>query len=560
MLKLLKINNIALVPTLELAFGPGLTLLTGETGAGKSILIDALGLVLGERASPDLIRTGEERATVEAVFELKNAGTLLEERALPQDGDELVLRRELQANGKGRATANGAIVPVGVLRDLAPHLAAVHGQHEPQGLLDPATHLSLVDHFAGTSASEVGEVFRELRAAEAALERLRGDLREAERRREMLEFQAGEIERAELKAGEEEALRAEKARQANAGRLASLSSEAYALLYDDEAAALTQLGQVFKRVEELGSIDAEFRPFLEARADCLPPLEELARVLRDYRERLEVSPGRLDEIESRLALVERLKKKYGSSVDEVLAFGARCRGELLALLSPEQEQRKLEERRDRAAAAYLERARALSKRRRSIARELVRRVQAELAELAMEKTRFEVLFTPASAETAAADPALWTEQGLEGAEFLLSPNPGEELRPLVRIASGGELSRLMLALKSVVRADAAGLTLVFDEVDAGIGGRVAEVVGRKLRALADKQQVLCVTHLPQIAAFADNHLAVRKQVARGRTETGVDALTDRERVEEVARMLGGETITPTARLHAQEMLKQSLRR
>ena len=559
MLKLLRINNIALVPSLELEFGPGLTLLTGETGAGKSILIDALGLVLGERASPDLIRSGEERAVVEAVVEMKNAGTLLEERALPQEGDEIVLRRELQASGKGRATVNGAIVPVGLLRDLAPHLAVVHGQHEPQGLLDPGTHLSLVDHFAGTDASEVAEVFRELRSAEAGLERLRGDRREAERRREMLEFQANEIERAELRAGEEEALRAEKARQANAGRLASLSSEAYGLLYDDESAALARLGQVFKRVEELAAIDAEFGPFLAAKADCLPPLEDLARVLRDYRERLEVSPGRLDEIESRLAILERLKKKYGSSVEEVLAFGARCRGELEALNSPEREEQRLEERRERASAAYLELARALSKRRRTVARELVRRVQAELAELAMEKTRFEVLFTPADAESV-SDASAWTEQGLERAEFLLSPNPGEDLRPLVRIASGGELSRLMLALKSVVRSDRAGLTLVFDEVDAGIGGRVAEVVGRKLRALAERQQVLCVTHLPQIAAFADQHLAVRKQVARGRTETGVDSLSERERVEEVARMLGGETITQTARQHAQEMLKQSLRR
>jgi DNA repair protein RecN (Recombination protein N) len=559
MLKLLRINNIALVPSLELEFGPGLTLLTGETGAGKSILIDALGLVLGERASPELIRSGEERATVEAVFETASAQTLLEERALPQDGDEIVLRRELQVSGKGRATVNGAIVPVGLLRDLAPQLAVVHGQHEPQGLLDPAQHLALVDHFAGVDTREVAGLFRGLQAADAALERLRGDRREGERRREMLEFQATEIERAELRAGEEEALRAEKLRHLNAGRLAGLSGEAYALLYDDEAAALARLGQVFKRVEELATIDAEFRPFVEAKADCLPPLEELARVLRDYRERLEVSPGRLDEIESRLSLVERLKKKYGASVEEVLAFGSRCRGELQALASPEIEERRLQDQREQAAAAYLERSLALSKRRRSVARDLVRQVQAELALVAMEKTRFEVLFTPASPEAALA-PSGWSEHGLERAEFLLSPNPGEELRPLARIASGGELSRLMLALKSVVRADAPGLTLVFDEVDAGIGGRVAEVVGRKLRALADAQQVLCVTHLPQIAAFADQHMAVRKQVSRGRTETGVDALSERERIEEVARMLGGETITPTARLHAQEMLKQSLRR
>jgi DNA repair protein RecN (Recombination protein N) len=559
MLKLLRVNNIALIPALEIEFGPGLTLLTGETGAGKSILIDALGLLLGDRASPDLIRSGEDRAAVEAVFELPDAAGLLEERGLSADGDEVVIRRELQASGKGRATVNGSLVPVNLLRDLAPRLTVIHGQHEPQGLLDPSTHLDLLDHFAGADDGRpLAEFFRDLRAAEAALDRLRGDRREAERRREMLEFQAAEIEKAALAPGEEEGLRVEKARQANAGRLAALSGEAYGLLYDDEGAALSRLGQVFRRVEELAAIDSSFQPFLEARAGALAPLEDLALRLRDYHEQLEVSPGRLDEIEARLALLERLKKKYGATVEEVLAFGERCRRELDALLSPEEQERTLEARRERLAASYLERARALSKRRRGAALDLRKRVQAELAQLAMEKTRFEVAFAPADAE-AAVDPSEWTERGLERAEFLLSPNPGEELRPLARIASGGELSRIMLGLKSVVRSDAPGLTLVFDEVDAGIGGRVAEVVGRKLKAVAARQQVLCVTHLPQIAAFADQHLAVRKRVERGRTVTLVEPLAGDARIEEVARMLGGETITPTARQHAREMLKQDLR-
>jgi DNA repair protein RecN (Recombination protein N) len=429
MLKLLRINNIALIPSLELELGPGLTLLTGETGAGKSILIDALGLVLGDRASPDLIRSGEERATVEAVFEVPGALALLHERGLPGDGEEIVLRRELQASGKGRATVNGALVPVSLLRDLAPQLSVVHGQQEPQGLLDPAVHLALVDHFAGEDeARPIGELYRDLRAAEAALERLRGDRREGERRREMLEFQAAEIEQAGLVPGEEEALRAEKARHANATRLASLSGEAFALLYDDEAAALTQLGHVFKRVEELALIDHEFRPFVEAKADCLPPLEDLARFLRDYRERLELRPGRLDEIESRLVLVERLKKKYGASVEDVVAFGARCREELQGSSSPEEQERRLEERRERAAEAYLERAKALSKRRRAVARDLVRRVQAELAELAMEKTRFEVLFTPADPE-AALDPRAGRSRGSNGLSSCCRPTRGRSSGP-----------------------------------------------------------------------------------------------------------------------------------
>jgi DNA repair protein RecN (Recombination protein N) len=556
MIKLLRINNIALIPSLELELGPGLTLLTGETGAGKSILIDALGLLLGDRASPELVRSGEERASVEAVVEFEAASAFLEQRGLPADGDEVVLRRELHSGGKGRATVNGALVPVSLLRDLAPRVAVVHGQHEPQGLVDARTHLDLLDHFAGLDQGHaLADLYREWHAADADLQRLRNDRREAERRIEMLAFQADEIEKAALEPGEEEGLRVEKARQANADRLVALSGEAYQILYDDEAAVLGRLQQALRRVEELASIDPGFTPFVEARAALVAPLEDLALRLRDYHEHLEVSPGRLDEIESRLAQIERLKRKYGATVEEVLAFGERCRRELDSLGTPEEQEKALGERCATLGTAYLERARELSRRRRTAALELRKRVQAALAELAMEKTRFDVAFEPAALDDAAS-PASWSERGLERAEFLLSPNPGEELRPLARIASGGELSRLMLGLKSVVRQDAPGLTLVFDEVDAGIGGRVAEVVGRKLKAVAARQQVLCVTHLPQIAALADQHLAVRKRTLGGRTVTFVEALGGPERVEEVARMLGGATITATARQHAREMLKQ----
>jgi DNA repair protein RecN (Recombination protein N) len=555
MLKFLRINNIALIPWLEIEFRPGLTLLTGETGAGKSILIDALGLLLGDRASPELVRSGEDRASVEAVVEIPGGQALLEARGLPADGDEVVLRRELQAGGKGRASVNGALVPIGLLRELAPRVAVLHGQHEPQGLVDPQTHLDLLDGFTeNDEVQQLARLYHDWRAAETALERLRHDRREAERRLEMLAFQAGEIEKAALVAGEEEALRSEKARQANADRLSALSGEAYEALYEDEAAVLGRLRQVLRRVEELASIDPGFQPFVEGRAELVAPLEDLALRLRDYHEHLEVSPGRLDEIESRLALIERLKKKYGASVEEVVAFGERCRKELDALGTPEQQERALEAQRVARAATYLERARAVSRRRRTAARELKKRVQAALGELAMEKTRFEVAFSPASEEEAEA-PSGWSERGLERVEFLLSPNPGEELRPLARIASGGELSRLMLALKSVVRKDVPGLTLVFDEVDAGIGGRVAEVVGRRLKAVAARQQVVCVTHLPQIAALADQHLAVRKRQVGERTVTIVEPLSPAARVEEVARMLGGATITETARQHAREMLK-----
>lgn len=557
MLKLIRIKNIALIAELELELRDGLTLLTGETGAGKSILIDALGLVLGGRASSEDIRSGEASASVEAVFEAPGAAALLEPHGLPADGPDVIVRREVHASGKGRASVNGALVPVAVLRDLAPRFLTIHGQHEPQGLLAPDTHLDVLDRYAGLDTRRLGPLFTRLREVEGQLHALARDRREAERRRESLEFQAGEIERAALAAGEEEALEQEKRVQANAGRLAALSAEAYALLYEDEAAVVARLGQVFRRLEELAAIDTRAAGYLEGRGPLKAQLEDLALFLRDYREGIQVTPGRLDEIEARLHLIERLKRKYGASVEEVIAFAESCRRELDALGEPGQREAALESQRRDAARAYLEAAREVSRQRRAGAPGLEKKVEAELALLAMEKTRFRVDLQPEALERAEQDPSLWTERGLERAGFLISPNPGEDLRPLARVASGGELSRILLALNSVASLESDGKTLIFDEVDAGIGGRVAEVVGRKLRAIAERHQVLCVTHLPQVAAFAEHHFAVRKTVGKGRTVTEVEALDPRQRVEELARMLGGERITEAARRHAKEMMQNS---
>jgi DNA repair protein RecN (Recombination protein N) len=557
MLKFLKISNIALIPGLELELRGGLTLFTGETGAGKSILVDALGLLLGGRASTEDVRTGEEKAMVEAVFESSAARAIAGSHGTSSDGDEVLLRREVLAAGKGRASLNGTLVPVSVLREVGPRLLTIHGQHDPEGLLDADTHLAMLDRFAEARPEALEAPFARVRRAEAELEALRRDRQGFERRREMLEFQADEIERAALTSGEEEALRREKQVQANAGRLAALSAEAYGLLYDDEAAVVSRLGQAYKRVEELASIDSRATPYLEARSGVKAQLEDLALFLRDYRDGLNVTPGRLDEIEARLATIERLKRKYGETIDDVIAFGQRCRGELGELGEPGQREAALEKESRAASAEYLAAARRLSEARRSAARGLEKKVQAELALLAMEKTLFRVQFDPEALDAAVADPGSWTAQGLERASFLLAPNAGEELRPLARIASGGELSRILLALNSVASLESEAKTLVFDEVDAGIGGRVAEVVGRKLRAIAARHQVLCVTHLPQVAAFADHHFVVRKSVERGRTITEVTALGRRERVEELARMLGGERVTEAARKHAQEMMQNS---
>jgi DNA repair protein RecN (Recombination protein N) len=556
MLKSLIIKNIALVPALELSLGDGLILLTGETGAGKSILVDALGLLMGARASSDLIRTGAESASVEGLFQVEGAQSLLEKFGISAEDGEVIVRREITSAGKGRATVNGALVPVAVVREIAASLLSIHGQHEPQGLLNPEYHLELVDQFAGTldEAAAAAAAFTQWRSAVAAREALHQEGRERERRRETLEYQAGEIEKAGLSPGEDETLLLEKRLQASAGKLAGLSGEAYQLLYEDEASILTRLGSVYRKVEELAAIDPRFVPHVEARVAVRAQLDDLALFLRDYREALVVQPGRLDEIEGRLALIERLKKKYGATLDEVRAFGARCRADLDASASPEEEQKRLSDAEEQARAHYLRQATALSKRRRAAAKELEASMEAALSDLAMARTRFRVRFLP---DALPPDGTAVPEGGLETAEFLLAPNQGEDLRPLARIASGGELSRILLALNSVASMEAEGKTLVFDEVDAGIGGAVAEVVGRKLKALARRHQVLCVTHQPQIASLADEHFSVQKRVEKGRTITEARALSGDARINEVARMLAGEEITESARQYARELVRQA---
>jgi DNA repair protein RecN (Recombination protein N) len=560
MIKSLKISNIAVVAEASLELQGGFTILTGETGAGKSILVDALGLILGARASAEAIRTGEARAVLEALVDLPSAEVVLGALGLPADGTEVVIRREILASGKGRATVNGAMASLNVLRDLGAHLAHIHGQHEPQGLLNPASHLFRLDAHARLDGDlgAIAGAFGAWKQTVTALDDLRRDRRETERKRETLEFQAGEIEKAGLATGEEEELRREKTVLANVGRLATLAQESYALLFEEEGAVLGALGQIQKRLNDLIAIDPALAPAVEGLPALRAQLDDVALALRDYRERLSVSPGRVDEIESRLAVIERLKKKYGASVDEVIAFGRQCRDQLVSLGSPEDQERVLEERRLVLEEEFLVAARRVSGARRRAALTLEKKVQAEFRQLAMERTEFKVRFEPETTAAAEADPATWTASGLETAEFMISANPGEDLRPLARIASGGELSRAMLALMSAANLEGPDVALVFDEADAGIGGGVAEVVGRKLKAMAARHQILCVTHLPQIASLADHHFVVQKRVERGRTVTLVKELSEAGRVEEIARMLGGEVVTERARDHAREMLNQSL--
>ena len=539
MLRFLKVRHLAVIEQVEVEFGPGFNVLTGETGAGKSILVEGIGLLVGGRASSDLIRTGEDAASVQAVFD--------------GPGGELIIRREITAAGRSRAFINDDVVTTAALKELGRALVGLHGQHEHQQLLDPASHLAVIDAFGGLmpAREDVAARYQAWRDAQDALDRTKMDARERAARVEMVSYQLDEIEKAGPKAGEDESLAAERQVLANADRLTRLSGEAYAALYDGDSAALASLGVVWKRLAELADLDARFAPYVEGRDAIKPQLEDLAFFLRSYVDDIDASPERLQSVEDRLSALERLKRKHGPSLDEVIAKAESLRAEREALTAPEGQASAIEQRVAETAGAYLDRATALSKARRSAAGEFSRRLVDALGELAMARTRCEMRFAPVDP----ADRGAWTAAGFDSGEIYLSPNPGEDPRPLARIASGGELSRIMLALKTIASADAPGRTLIFDEVDAGIGGAVADVVGAKLKTLAARDQVLCITHLPQIAARADRQFAITKAVRGSRTVTSIVALDAAARQRELARMIGGDAVTPQLLQSAQEMIE-----
>jgi len=555
MLRFLRITHLAVIDAAEVEFGPGLNVLTGETGAGKSILVEAVGLLLGGRASADMVRTGEDVATIEAIFET--------------GGDELLVKREITAQGRSRAFVNGALATASVLRDLSSRLVELHGQHEHQTLLDPASHLDVVDAYGGLqpAAAPVSAAFDRWQASGAELARVRKATAEKQTRQEFVAFQLGELDRAGLKADaatEDEDLASTRQVLASAERVQRLCDESYAALYESDGAVLAGLGAVWRRVSDLAALDRRFEPFLTERDGIKSQLEELAAFLRHYGASIEASPERLQQIEDRLAVLERLKKKYGPTLADCIDRRDALRKELSDLERGDERIAELEREHAAARQQYLTAARALSGARKKAAGTLAKDVERLAAELAMERTRFEARF--------AADDAVpeteWSARGIDRAEFYVSPNPGEDLRPLARIVSGGELSRLMLAIKTLTATSRLGWNdadgrppsgeapgLIFDEVDAGIGGRVAEVVGRKLYALGSAFQVLCITHLPQIAAYADAHYAIEKRVERGRTRTTVKRLDEDARVGEIGRMLGGEMVTEGMRASAREMLR-----
>jgi DNA repair protein RecN (Recombination protein N) len=538
MLRFLGVRHLAVIDRLEVEFEPGLNVLTGETGAGKTMLVEAIDLLVGGRASADLVRTGEDLATVQAIFEQSG-------------GPDVIVRREVSAQGRSRAFLDDALATTAALREFGSRHVDLHGQHEHQALLDPAEHVVLLDAFAGhrNRVADVEGRYTAWRSAAAALDRTQLGEREKRARIEVASFHLQEIDRVAPLDGEDEALAAERIVLANADRLARLCDETYAALYEDEQSALTSLGIVWKRLGDLAELDGRFAPYLAQRDDVKSRLEDLAFFVRGYAADIDASPERLQSVEDRLAALERLKKKHGPSLPDVLARRLALREELAALEAGEERAAALEQQAAQSASAFLESARALSSARRAAAVELARALVGELAELAMPRSRVDIRVVPST------DSDRWSARGIDEVEFFLSPNPGEEVRPLARIASGGELSRVMLALRTVAVSEDGARTLIFDEVDAGIGGAAADAVGARLQALGRRHQVLCITHLPQIAARGDAHFQIAKQIRSGRTVTTVLKLDDRGREQEIARMIGGAQVSPQVLASAREMLE-----
>jgi DNA repair protein RecN (Recombination protein N) len=557
MLSLLKIKNIALIDELEIEFARGLNLLTGETGSGKSIIVDSLGALTGERVSSDLIKEGAGRAQIEGLFTLKaNAGLheIFYESGIEVDDAEemdVIVRRELAASGRNRIFVNNQLVTQAFLKRIGEYLVDIHGQGEQTTLFSPANHLEILDEYAGLEEerARVAEKYQEMAAVRRELETLREDEAQKLQLIDILQFQVDEIKKVNPQPEEEEALEEEKRRLNNIERLTTLSDEAYSLLYENEEATLTTLERAIRRINELSEFETSFAGYGEGLASAQAVLEDLAITVRNFRSSLEFSPERLEEIENRLADISRLKRKYGGTIETVLAHLAESEARLKNIATAEEREMELKKRLKQASDDFLRLAQDLHDKRTKAARRFEKEVEANLKTVALEKAHFVVRI-----EAEKEDEKAFTAKGFDRIEFYFSANVGESPKPLAKVASGGEASRLMLILKTTARTNDLEKAVVFDEIDTGIGGRVAEAVGLKLKQLSKTQQVLCVTHQPQVASLADHHFLVEKTMTKNQTRISIKELNGDERIEEIARMLAGEKITDTARQHAREMI------
>ena len=558
MLEELHITNFAIIQDLEIKFFQGLMIFTGETGAGKSIILDAINVLVGGKVDTTMVRDGAERASLEAVFlipaETKSEiEAILKREDLFEDAKYLTLAREIRVEGRAVARVNGRSVNVGLLKELGTYLVDIHGQSEHLSLLDVRSHLGLLDRYAEVELEidEFKNSYHHLTTVRKELKDLRELEQESTRRIELLTFQAQEIEAAQLKPGEDEELEQERSRLANAESLSASAQQAIILLDEsgpDSSSAADLLGQAQQQVNSLARTDTSQQALVDQMEVLNEQVADLSANLRSYLEGIEYNPRRLEQVEERLEMIRQLKRKYGGSIDDAIKFGVAARAQLETIANASDRIGELEEQEEGLLKECKQRADVLSLKRKSAAKELGQAVENELADLSMKGARFEVSFSDAGE-------VVLTSSGMDNVEFLISPNPGEGLKPLVKIASGGETSRLMLALKNVLAQADFVPTLIFDEIDQGIGGRVGFVVGEKLWHLGLNHQVMCVTHLPQLAAFGDQHFKVRKQVIEGRTITEVEALEDTGRIAELAQMSGSMS---EANLNAaQEALTQA---
>ncbi|CAN5639125.1 DNA repair protein RecN [soil metagenome] len=557
MLSLLKIKNIALIDELEIEFARGLNLLTGETGSGKSIIVDSLGALTGERVSSDLIKENEKTARIEGLFILKANADLHEmfyESGIElDDADEidLIVRRELAANGRNRIFVNNQLVTQTFLKKIGAFLVDIHGQGEQTTLFSPANHLEILDEYAGLNEerAKVFEKYQEMASVRRELETLREDEAQKLQLLDILQFQVDEIRKVDLQTNEEDTLEEEKKRLNNVEKLSTLSDEAYALLYENEEATLTNLERAIRRINELSEFETRFEGYREGLNSAQAVLEDLAITVRDFRGQLEFSPERLEEIENRLAEISRLKRKYGGTVETILAHLKDAEDRLKNMETAEEREIELKKQLNKLSDDYSHFAQDLHNKRRKSARKFEKEVEANLKAVALEKARFVVRI-----EAEKENEKSFTAKGFDHIEFYFSANVGESPKPLAKVASGGEASRLMLILKTTAKTIDAEKAVVFDEIDTGVGGRVAEAVGLKLKELSKTQQVLCVTHQPQVASLANHHFSVEKTMTKNQTRVSIKELKENERVEEIARMLAGEKITNAARQHAKEMI------
>jgi DNA repair protein RecN (Recombination protein N) len=561
MLSLLKIKNIALIDEIGLEFANGLNLLTGETGSGKSIIVDSLGALTGERISSDLIKEGEKNAQIEGLFNIslnKDLRRIFDESGIELDETEeidIIVRRELSATGKNRIFVNDQLVTQAFLKKIGAFLVDIHGQGEQATLFNAATHLEMLDEFANlqTQRETVAEKYRAMARIRREIENLQADEAQKLQLIDVLQFQVDEIRSVNLQAGEDETLEEEKRRLNNVEKLSALSEDAYVLLYENEESTVSTLEKAARKIGELTEYESSFREYTEGLQTAQAVLEDLAISVRDFRNRLEFSPERLEEIENRLAEISRLKRKYGGAIETILAHLGESEERLKNIETAGLREEELRRELKKAREDYLKIAQELHDRREKAARKFEKETVANLQMVALEKARFEVRIDAPDLKDESADKS-FTAKGFDRVEFYFSANLGESVKSIAKVASGGELSRLMLILNTTAKLSEHEKAMVFDEIDAGIGGRVAEAVGLKLKELAKTQQVLCVTHQPQVASLADHHFLVQKEAVKNRTEIRVKELDENAKVEEIARMLTGAQITETARQHAKEML------